>query len=443
MTLDVLLVEGWMAGSHEAWAEGWRSRSRHRIDLVTQPGTHWQHRMTAGSVPLASAVADHVSAHGSPDVLVVTDMVDLASLLGLVGSMSGGALSRVPSVLYLHENQLTQPPSPNGVGGGRGRHLGWTNWRSMVAADAVWSNSQWQLTSLFESLGDMLGEAPDSAGQLPLVPRVRERCSVQPVGCDLADLLASRPNSGASDGGGGGPDGPAGECAAMRAGEVSDEGAYTGVARGVGQGDVPGDVAGDGGGEIEVIDDGREVRPPLVLWNHRWSHDKGLSAAVTSMKTLAAEGLDFEVAVVGADDHHDPGRAQAVLAPLAERIVHTGWMERDDYRDLLTTADVVVAAPLQENFGISVVEAVAAGCIPVVPDALSYPETIDEPSLRYPEGRLTTHLRSVLMDPEQFRPAAQRCRSRLVRFDWQTVAAAYDSAVEQLVDAAHAPPAGR
>ncbi len=59
-----------------------------------------------------------------------------------------------------------------------------------------------------------------------------------------------------------------------------------------------------------------------------------------------------------------------MLDPLGDRVVHRGWMEAAEYRELLCRADVVVASARQENFGISVVEAVAAGCVPVVPDAL-------------------------------------------------------------------------
>ena len=191
MSLGVLLVEGWMAGSHEAWARGWQQRSRHRIGIVGQPGTHWQHRMVAGAVPLARETARHVDLHGTPDVVVATDMVDLPSWRGLCASMVRGGLAGVPTVLYLHENQMTQPPSPNGVADGRGRHLAWTNWRSLVAADAIWSNSRWQLDSAFESLADLLGSSPDDDAQLPLLEAVRSRCSVQPVGCDLQGLLAA------------------------------------------------------------------------------------------------------------------------------------------------------------------------------------------------------------------------------------------------------------
>ena len=367
-SLHVLVLEPWFTGSHRAWAEGWQRHSRHRLFLLTQPGTHWRHRMMAAAVPLAEATRAHVAEHGRPDVVVASDMVDLAGYLGLCRR----ELPRVPALVYFHENQLTQPVSPNGVGGLRDRHLAWTNWRSLLAADQVWFNSRWQRDSMCDALAELLAGGPAEDDQTQLVDAVRDRFRVAPVGCDLAPLLAhERPVSSGS--------------------------------------------------------------APLLVWNHRWGHDKGLDLAVRSLRAVADQGVDFEVAVVGTDDHHDPGRGDQLLAPIGDRVVHRGWLPPERYRDLLCRADVVVASARQENFGISVVEAVAAGCVPVVPDALAYPESIAEAALRYPPGRLTTRLREVLSDLARWRELTAPLRAQLSRFDWSEVAPSDDDALEALV----------
>jgi glycosyltransferase involved in cell wall biosynthesis len=43
---------------------------------------------------------------------------------------------------------------------------------------------------------------------------------------------------------------------------------------------------------------------------------------------------------------------------------------------MLSRCDLVVSTAIQENFGIAVVEAILAGCQPVLPDRLAYPEII-------------------------------------------------------------------
>lgn len=49
-------------------------------------------------------------------------------------------------------------------------------------------------------------------------------------------------------------------------------------------------------------------------------------------------------------------------------------LSKDAYYDLLGRATVVVSFALQENFGFGIQEAVALGCVPVVPDRLAYAE---------------------------------------------------------------------
>jgi hypothetical protein len=46
------------------------------------------------------------------------------------------------------------------------------------------------------------------------------------------------------------------------------------------------------------------------------------------------------------------------------------------YYELLAKAKVAVSTAEHETFGISMVEAAWLGCFPVVPDSMSYPETI-------------------------------------------------------------------
>ena len=55
-----------------------------------------------------------------------------------------------------------------------------------------------------------------------------------------------------------------------------------------------------------------------------------------------------------------------------------GRLSKDEYYKVLAKAKVVVSFALQENFGYGVQEAVALGCIPIVPNRLAYVEQFTE-----------------------------------------------------------------
>jgi len=88
---------------------------------------------------------------------------------------------------------------------------------------------------------------------------------------------------------------------------------------------------------------------------------------------LLDAGLDFEVALLGDSQQHDE-----VFSPLAarlgDRLKAFGFLpDRQEYDSLLEKADIVVSCAKQEYFGISVAEAVHAGCYPALPRDQVYP----------------------------------------------------------------------
>lgn len=129
-SLRVLALEPWLGGSHQAFLEGWRARSRHRVEVLGLPARHWKWRMEGSCVPLARALAEREPA----DALLVSDYVDLARLRGLAPA----AWRSVPALAYFHENQLTYPLSP-----GQERDLthGFTNVLTACAAEGLAFNS--------------------------------------------------------------------------------------------------------------------------------------------------------------------------------------------------------------------------------------------------------------------------------------------------------------
>lgn len=113
---------------------------------------------------------------------------------------------------------------------------------------------------------------------------------------------------------------------------------------------------------------------PLLLWNHRWEHDKNPQTCLRGLAELAAQGVAFRVAVCGQRFSRVPTVFDEVESVLRPRAVQWGPADPETYRDLLDRADVVLSTAHHEFFGVSVVEAVHHGARPLVPNRLAYPE---------------------------------------------------------------------
>jgi glycosyltransferase involved in cell wall biosynthesis len=173
---------------------------------------------------------------------------------------------------------------------------------------------------------------------------------------------------------------------------------------------------------------------PLVLWNQRWEYDKDPATMLRALYALADEGLAFRVALAGENFRVQPAEFEEARARLGDRLAHYGFVESGaDYARLLWDADIVLSTAIHEFFGVSIVEAIYCGCLPILPRRLSYTELIQaEWHDRCPydgfDG-LLARLRAAIADPT----APQALGGAAARFDWQTLAPVYDAfMVEQV-----------
>jgi glycosyltransferase involved in cell wall biosynthesis len=148
---------------------------------------------------------------------------------------------------------------------------------------------------------------------------------------------------------------------------------------------------------------------------------------------LAEERRPFRVALAGESFRVQPAEFEEARGRLGARLVHYGYAgAEEEYARLLWAADVVLSTAIHEFFGVSVVEAVYCGCLPVLPARLSYPELLPSehhPRCLYTGGDdLLGKLRAALADPAA--PAA--LRAHVARFDWAQMAPQYDRLIEEI-----------
>lgn len=122
-----------------------------------------------------------------------------------------------------------------------------------------------------------------------------------------------------------------------------------------------------------------------IVWNHRWEYDKGLGELRQIVHGLLNHGLDFELHLIGQQFRSIPSAIQEIidLLKVNKALGKLGFIEdRDEYLSLLGTCHCVLSTAKHEFQGLSVQEAMASACTPVVPDSLSYPEYVPR-ELRY------------------------------------------------------------
>ena len=156
-----------------------------------------------------------------------------------------------------------------------------------------------------------------------------------------------------------------------------------------------------------------------------------------TLNRLADEGDNFRVAIVGENFRQEPTEFEAARDQLGDRVVQYGYMANyEAYGRLLWEADYVISTAYQDFFGISVAEAIYAGCIPLLPYRLNYPALVPEAwheQCLYSANDLYTLLRSHLRGHQAV--DRQVLARHVAQFDWAQMAPQYDAALSRLVQA--------
>jgi len=177
--------------------------------------------------------------------------------------------------------------------------------------------------------------------------------------------------------------------------------------------------------------------PPLVIWNHRWEFDKQPEIFFNALETVAARGIGFRLAVLGESYVNTPSVFKTLRSRFKDKLVHFGYAEdKAAYFEWLQAGALVVSTAIQENFGISIVEAARFGCLPLVPNRLVYPEIIPDKlhhmCLYDTYDELVTKLSHLLMHPLDYAAVCRQLADEMATYDWQHRIAAFDQLLESL-----------
>jgi len=376
--MKLLLVSPFHGGSHKVWAEGLSKHCRTDVRLLTLPGRFWKWRMHGGAVTLAERF---LGSPWRPDLIMATDMLDLASFLALTRRETAA----IPSVLYCHENQLTYP-MPDNPEGNRNparaektdHHYAFINISSMLAADRIIFNSDYHRREFLAALPAYLRQFPEF--RLPGTPVI-----IRNKSAFIYPGIEGSPN----------PPLPSGR---------------------------------------------NSSGPPLILWNQRWEYDKNPGEFFAALAELKAEGFRFRLAVCGEQFSKKPGEILRALELMDSELIHCGYADAREYRSLLAEADIVLSTAVHEFFGIAILESILHRTFPVLPHRLSYPELLPREfhgrCLYRNRAEMLALLRRALLHPDQAAETAERIRLSLGdRFSWGNLSPSYDQLFRDILDA--------
>ncbi len=175
----------------------------------------------------------------------------------------------------------------------------------------------------------------------------------------------------------------------------------------------------------------RNIKPPLIIWNHRWEYDKSPDCFFDAVHSLKEKNIDFRLAVLGEKLDLFPEVFDRAKEQFRDELLAFGYVEsRDEYVSWLEKGAIVISCAIQENFGISVVEAVRFGCIPLLPDRLSYPEIIPRefhPQVLYRTKKdLSEKLQDRVKNYQKFEGLQKRISDAMASFSWDIIGKKYD-----------------
>lgn len=302
---SILLLSAYDAASHRHWRNWITSTfAEYEWTTIALPDRHFYWRVRSNALTYVSEHRSVLEKHF--DLIVMTSMVDLATLRGLMP-----ALAQIPAVVYFHENQFAYPVNTDHPHKSNIINAQLNSVFTALVADRLLFNSCYNCQTFFEGSEALFRKMPDG---------------VKP---DILDPLKERSEVLA----------------------------------------VP--VIGKPPGRKDPT-----ASTLQIVWNHRWEYDKQPEVFFACMYRLSEQGVPFRLHVLGQSFRSVPDCFADAKNRLARHIESWGFQTEADYHRILDHSDIVVSTAVHDFQGLSMLEAIHRGCVPVAPDRVAYPEYI-------------------------------------------------------------------
>ncbi|MGB0495746.1 MAG: tRNA-queuosine alpha-mannosyltransferase domain-containing protein [Kangiellaceae bacterium] len=324
----ILLLSGYDAPSHQYWRE---CLSEYLPEFnwtqIALPPRHFAWRIRGNAFNFVTKY--RAILEKDYDLLIVTSMVDLNNLRGLIPK-----LSNIPTLLYFHENQFAYPrATDNEIENQNLLNAQITSMFSCYGANKILFNSKFNLNSFFEGVLKLAKKLPDGLSTKE-IEGLKDKSKVIPV--PIKHVLFEHDKH-------------------LRTSPTPKQ-------------------------------DNAAVK---ILWNHRWEFDKQPEVFFKAMSLLRQQNVKFELYIMGQSFREQPECFTKAKMELENQIKVMGYQPLKEYQQILKSADIVISSASHDFQGLSMLEAIYHGCVPIAPNRVAYPEYIKKELLyRLPEQSL-------------------------------------------------------
>ena len=306
------------------------------------------------------------------DVIICSDMLNLP----IFKSLCNKKILHSKIVMYFHENQLTYPWSPedSDTTNNRDLHYAFINYTSSLISDYNYFNSEYHYKSYFDALKKYLNKMPDFQNK-KTINEINNKSDVLHIGCELKNNFSDKSIKGKNK--------------------------------------------------------------PIILWNHRWEYDKNPELFFKTLYKIKDKNIDFKLVVLGEKFINSPSIFEEAKRKLKDQILHFGFCESfEEYLTWISISDILPITSKQDFFGVSIVEGIYAGVLPILPNRLSYPELIDIKNNKRvfynSEKEFLDLLVYNLIHYKDLRKYTNRYKDIIYRFDWSNMKNEYDDKFEKI-----------
>lgn len=314
----ILLLSGYDAASHRYWRKLLADRlSQYQWTQLALADRNYAWRIRGSSFNFAFQHSAEISKQY--DLVIATSMVDFSSLRGFVPS-----LANIPSIIYFHENQFAYPLSDsdnNFEQSANAVNAQLTSIYSALCADKIIFNSSYNLNTFIAGARQLLKRLPEKFPD-HLLTKIEEKSLVIAVPIEASISAATRADS------------------LKQANKI-----------------------------------------PHIVWNHRWEYDKQPKVFFDALLNLKASGYLFRLHVLGQSFRNVPDCFAQAQIDFVDEIESFGYQAETVYQSILDKSDIVVSTALHDFQGLSIMQAISKGCLPIVPDRVAYPEYVPAANL--------------------------------------------------------------